>query len=108
VRLAEIARSGRQTATLHEATGGDPASSQRWLRYIKPSGGDQELLVALRAHGGQTCGVLALYRAPGQPELSFEERELLRALAPHLAEGARRRLFVGEASDHSSPKRGAW
>jgi DNA-binding CsgD family transcriptional regulator len=103
-KLAEIARSGRQTSTLHEATGGDPASSQRWLRYINPYGGDQELLVALRARGGQTWGVLALYRAPGQPEFSSEERELLQALAPHLAAGARRGLLVGEASDPEQPE----
>lgn len=98
-KLADMARSGRATSTLHEATGGDPSISPRWQRYIAPYGGDQELLLALRARSGETWGVLALYRAPHQPQFSPDERKLLRALAPHLAEGARRGLLVGEATE---------
>src|SRR3954471_12975286 len=46
-KLADIALSGQETSTLHDATGGDPSSSPRWQRYIAPYGGDQELLLAL-------------------------------------------------------------
>ncbi len=102
-KLADIARLRAGLSTLHEATGGDPSSSPRFKRYIRPYGGDQELLVALRTRTGETWGVLALYRAPGQPQFSAEERELLRALAPQLAEGARRGLLVGEAIDPEQP-----
>jgi DNA-binding CsgD family transcriptional regulator len=98
-RLADLARSDRTTSTLHEATGGNPASSPRFKQYIEPYGGEQELLVALRARTGETWAVLALYRAPGQPEFSRDERKLLQTLAPHLAEGARRGLLVGEARE---------
>jgi DNA-binding CsgD family transcriptional regulator/GAF domain-containing protein len=103
-KLADIARAKDELSTLHEATGGDPSTSPRFKRYIAPYGGDQELLLALRTRTGEPWGVLALYRAPGQPEFSSEERELLRALAPHLAEGARRGLLVGEATEPEQPQ----
>ncbi len=102
-KLIDIAHAKLGLSTLHEATGGDPSSSPRFKRYIHPYGGDQELLVALRTRTGETWGVLALYRAPGQPQFSSEERELLRTVAPHLAEGARRGLLVGEATEPEQP-----
>jgi hypothetical protein len=46
-KLADVARSERGVSTLHEATGGDPASSPRW-HFNMAMGGDQELVVALR------------------------------------------------------------
>lgn len=103
-KLADLARSPRITSILHEATGGDPASSPRFKRYIEPYGGEQEMLVALRARTGETWAVLALYRAAGQPEFSTEERKLLQALSPHLAEGARRGLLMGEARHPEQPE----
>jgi DNA-binding CsgD family transcriptional regulator len=103
-KLSSVARGSHGVSTLHDATGGDPSTSPRWRRYIEPYGGDQELLVALRARDGETWGVLALYRAPNEPEFSTDERQLLRTLAPHLAEGARRGLLVGEATDPDRPE----
>jgi DNA-binding CsgD family transcriptional regulator len=103
-KLADLARSRRTTSTLHEATEGDPARSERFKRYIEPYGGEQELLVALRARTGETWAVLALYRASGQPEFTTEERELMQMLAPHLAEGARRGLLIGEAKEPEQPQ----
>jgi DNA-binding CsgD family transcriptional regulator len=103
-KLADIARAKDKLSTLHEATGGDPSTSPRFKRYIAPYGGDQELLLALQTRTGEPWGVLALYRAPGQREFSSEERELLRSLAPHLAEGARRGLLVGEATEPEQPQ----
>jgi DNA-binding CsgD family transcriptional regulator len=102
--MAEIARSPTGIGTLHEATGGDPSRSERWTRYIEPYGGEQELLVALRTTSGQVWGILGLYRAPGQAEFDDEERRFLRELAPHLAEGARRGLLIGDASEPDGPE----
>lgn len=102
--MAEVARSPAGTGTLHEATGGDPSRSERWSRYIEPYGGEQELLVALRTTSGQVWGILALYRAPGQPEFDDDERRFLRELAPYLAEGARRGLLIGDASEPDGPE----
>jgi len=101
--LAGVARSGRGISTLHEATGGDPSRSRGWREHVEPYGAEQELLVALRARTGEAWGMLGLYREPGRPEFDRDELEFLRALAPHLAEGARRGLLVGEASEPERP-----
>ena len=45
-----------------------------------------------------------MYRAPGQPAFDAEEGELLAALAPHLAAGARRGLLFGEANEPDQPE----
>jgi DNA-binding CsgD family transcriptional regulator len=96
--IAGVARSESGLSSLHEATGGDPSRSPRWHANME-MGGDQELLVALRTHTGETWGMLGLYREPGERLFDFAEVELLRAVAPSLAAGARRGLIVGEASD---------
>ena len=102
-KMADVARSERGVSTLHEATGGDPSRSRAWNLYIRPYGGDQELLVALRTPTGETWGMLGLYREPGQPQFDANEIELLREVAPYLAQGAQRGLLVGEASDPQGP-----
>ena len=101
--LADVACSQRGISTLHEATGGDPSRSRAWRQYVHPYGGEQQLRLALRTQSGEAWGVLALYREPGQPEFDRDEQQLLRAVAPHLAEGARRGLLVGEASQPEGP-----
>ena len=101
--LADVARSDLGISTLHEVTGGDPSRSRAWREYVHPYGGEQELRLALRTSAGEAWGVLALYREPGQPTFTREERQLLLAIAPHLAEGARRGLLVGEASEPERP-----
>lgn len=100
--ITSVARSERGISTLHEASGGDPTRSPRWHLNMA-MGGDQELLVALRTRAGEAWGMLGLYRAPGERQFDRDELELLRALSPYLAEGARRALLVGEASDPEGP-----
>jgi DNA-binding CsgD family transcriptional regulator len=101
-KLADIARSQRGISTLHEATGGDPTSSPRW-HFNMTLGGDQELIAALRTPAGQVWGALGLYRGPGQPLFDDQDLAFVRSVAPHLAEGARRALLVGEAVDPEGP-----
>lgn len=98
-KIATVARSERGYSTLHEATGGDPSRSPGWNLYVRPYGGDQELLVALRTPSGAVWGVLGLYREPDQPLFAASECDFLLEVAPHLAEGARRGLLIGEAAD---------
>jgi len=98
-KIATVARSERGFSTLHEATGGDPSRSPGWNLYVRPYGGDQELLVALRTTSGAIWGVLGLYREPNQPPFDASECRFLQEVAPHLAEGARRGLLIGEATD---------
>jgi DNA-binding CsgD family transcriptional regulator len=97
-QLADVARSGTGVCTLHEATGGDPSGSPRWHRNMT-LGGDQELIARLRARSGEVWGALGLYREPGQPAFDDADKDFLRAVTPHLAEGARRALLLGEATD---------
>jgi DNA-binding CsgD family transcriptional regulator len=101
-KLADVARSQRGISTLHEATGGDPASSPRW-HFNMTLGGDQELIAALRTPAGEVWGALGLYREPSRPLFDDADLAFVRAVAPSLAEGARRALLVGEATDPEGP-----
>jgi DNA-binding CsgD family transcriptional regulator len=101
-KLADVARSRRGIQTLHEVTGGDPASSPRWHQNMA-LGGDQELIAALRTPTGDVWGALGLYREPGRPMFDADELGFVQAVAPSLAEGARRALLVGEAVDPEGP-----
>jgi DNA-binding CsgD family transcriptional regulator len=103
-KMADVARSARGVATLHEATGGDPERSAKFRVTMQPLGADQEVLSSLRTRSGEVWGILALYRAPGQRAFAADELELLRELSVHLAEGARRALLIGEATDPEGPE----
>jgi DNA-binding CsgD family transcriptional regulator len=101
-KIANVARSREGISTLHEVTGGDPSRSRGWNLFIRPHGGDQEILVALRTRNGEAWGMLGLYREPGRPQFNPEERHFLLEISPYLAEGARRGLLIGEATEPES------
>jgi DNA-binding CsgD family transcriptional regulator len=97
-QMADIATSATGISTLHEATGNNPASSRRW-HFNQTMGSDQEMIARLRAPSGEVWGMLGLYREPGRPMFDADDKRFVQALSPHLAEGARRALLVGEATD---------
>jgi DNA-binding CsgD family transcriptional regulator len=101
-KIADVARSREGISTLHDVTDGDPSRSRAWHLFIRPYGGEQEVLVALRTRGGEAWGMLGLYREAGRPQFDPEERSFLREISPYLAEGARRGLLIGEATDPDS------
>lgn len=101
-KLADVARSDSGISTLHDATGGDPSNSPRWLENMS-YGADQELIAALRTDRGDVWGALGLYREVGQPQFDPEELAFIEAVVPHLARGARRALLIGEATDPEAP-----
>jgi DNA-binding CsgD family transcriptional regulator len=101
--LADVARSEPGISTIHEATDGDPSRSRAWREYVQPYGAEQELRVALRTREGDAWGILGLYREPGQAQFDADELDFLREVSTHLAEGARRGLLVGEASNPDGP-----
>jgi DNA-binding CsgD family transcriptional regulator len=103
-KMADVARSAPGISTLHEATGGDPSRSPGYNLYMRPFGAEQELLLALRTRVGEAWGMMGLYREPGEPLFTDDERRFLRGVSPHLAEGARRGLLVGEATDPDGPE----
>ncbi len=98
-KMAEVARSKGGIGTLHDATGGDLSRSAKYRVAMRALGSDQEVLAALRTRPGDAWGILALYREPGQPRFDADELKLLQALSGDLAEGARRGLLIGEATD---------
>ena len=101
-QLADVARSDRGISTLFEATGGNPSSSPRWHENMV-YGGDQELIAALRTDRGVVWGALGLYRESGQAPFDAEDFAFIETVSPMLAEGARRALLVGQATDPESP-----
>lgn len=102
-QIVDVARSPSGISTVHEATNGDPSASPRWQANIA-LGGDQEMVAALRTRSGETWAALGLYRETGQPMFDASEKRFIQASAPHLAEGARRSLLFGEATDPESPQ----
>ena len=96
--IADVARSAAGISTLYQATNGDPSRSPRWHANIT-FGGDQEMVAALRTREGQLWGALGLYREPDRPLFDAEEMAFVQAVSPALADGVRRALLVGEASD---------
>jgi len=97
-KLVDVARSSPGVSTLHEVTGGDPTGTPRWQANIQ-LGGDQEMIAALRTRSGDVWGALGLYRDSGRPMFAEPDKAFLVDVAPHLAEGARRALVMGEAVD---------
>jgi DNA-binding CsgD family transcriptional regulator len=102
-RMSDVARSDSGVSTIHDATGGDPSGSPRW-RANMAMGGDQELVAALRTRAGGVWGAVSLYREPDQPMFDNAEKRFMRQAATHLAEGARRALLFGEATDPEGPQ----
>ena len=103
LKMADVTRLPSGVTTIHEATGGDPSRSPGWRAYVQPYGGDQQVMVALRTKPGEAWGLLALYREGGQREFGRAEIGFLAEVAGALAEGARRGLLVGEATDPDGP-----
>lgn len=103
-KMADIARSERGVGTLHEATGGDVTKSAKYRLSMEPLGGEQEAIAGLRTRTGEIWGALALYREPGQRLFDSDDLEFMRAASTHLAEGARRALLIGEATDPDGPQ----
>jgi DNA-binding CsgD family transcriptional regulator len=101
--FAKVACSQRPAATLHDATGGEPSRS-RWYRVaMEPYGAEQELRAVLRTKDGVPWAAVSLYRQPGRRQFDADELALLLELAPYLAQGTRRGLLIGEASDPEGP-----
>jgi len=102
-KMSDVARSDSGLSTIHDATGGEPSGSPRWQANMA-MGGDQELVAALRTRAGGVWGAVSLYREPDQPLFDAAEKRFMRQAAVHLAEGARRALLFGEATDPEGPQ----
>jgi DNA-binding CsgD family transcriptional regulator len=86
--------------TLANATHGDLDSSARYRDLFQPMGLGDELRAVLRT--GDACwGLMCLHRMAGS-HFSAQEQQLIKVLAPHLAEGLRAGLLMVGAAETSA------
>jgi len=91
-RWTELAQDPGGVGTLSGATNGDPGASARYRDLFQPLGLGDELRAVLRT--GDACwGLMCLHREAGLP-FSAADEQLVRRLAPHLAEGIRAGLLM--------------
>jgi len=91
-RWTELAQDPGGVGTLSGATNGDPGASARFRDLFQPLGLGDELRAVLRT--GDACwGLMCLHREAGLP-FSAADEQLVRRLAPHLAEGIRAGLLM--------------
>jgi DNA-binding CsgD family transcriptional regulator len=102
-KTADVIASDRGVQTLHQVTDGSPERSPVFREYLRPHGIEQEVAVALRARTGESWGTLRLNRRAGQASFSALEIDFLCSVSPHLAEGVRRGLLLGEALEPDWP-----
>ncbi|MGW7682984.1 helix-turn-helix transcriptional regulator [Kribbella sp. NPDC054772] len=87
-KFAVLAGGRDPVRSLGQATRGDWGSSSRYVEVMRPLGLGDELRAALRSNG-RCWGVLCLHRENADAGFAVQELQLVRRLAPHLAEGLR-------------------
>jgi DNA-binding CsgD family transcriptional regulator len=95
-KWTELARDPGGVRTLLEATGGELEKSARYRDIFQPLGLADELRAVLRS-GGVTWGFMCLHRE-GPAGFSAAETQFVQRIAPHLAEGIRLGLLIGNLS----------
>ena len=94
-----LARGPDAVSTLARATAGDLEKSPRYRDLFQPMGLGDELRAVLRT--GDACwGLMCLHRESGSG-FSEVEQQLVRTLAPHLAEALRAGLLMVGAAESS-------
>lgn len=102
-KFVDLARAESPAATLHEATGGEPARSRRYRTLYQPLDVTDELRAALCTSDGYCWGIAQLTRAGGDV-FEARDRDLLAAASRPIATALRSRFAVAEPI--GSPARG--
>ncbi len=84
--------------TLSAATDGDLSRSHRWARLYEPAGFGDELRAVFRS-GGVPWGQVCLTRGATDPFFDADDVALLGAICPHVGNGLRTCLLLGEGAD---------
>ncbi len=105
VKFASLARSPLPVGSLGAATKGELVRSARYQEILAPMDLGDELRAALVV-GSKCWGFMCLHRERSDPDFSPVEAAFLAKLTPHLAEGLRTALLIGEAKGTSSPPDG--
>jgi DNA-binding CsgD family transcriptional regulator len=96
-KFVELARRESSAATLSEATGADLSRSRRYAQLYRPLGFGDELRVSFTARDGSCWGIAQLVRPDGEV-FTDDERDLLAAVSPTVAEGLRATFAVDPPS----------
>jgi DNA-binding CsgD family transcriptional regulator len=89
-----LARDPVGAATLHQATGGDPARSARYRDVLRPLGLARELRAVVRDRR-VPWGMVNLFRGGDWPDFSADEVRFVASLGRTIADGVRRALVLG-------------
>jgi DNA-binding CsgD family transcriptional regulator len=92
LKFADIARSGRAVADIHEATGGRPERSPRFREYSANTGFQAELRLAFTI-GDAAWGIGQLDRSGAGARFTEDEKAWLDRAAPLIARGLRRAVL---------------
>src|SRR5919107_2627995 len=105
VKFARLARGRSPVGSLGMATKGELALSARYRELLAPMNLGDELRAALMV-GSKCWGFMCLHRERSGPDFTPAEAAFLAKLAPHLAEGLRTSLLIGDAKSTPSPSSG--
>src|SRR3712207_6098209 len=105
VKFASLARSPSPVGSLGVATKGELVRSARYQEILAPLDLGDALRAALVV-GSKCWGFMCLHRERSGPAFSPAEAAFLAKLTPHLAEGLRTALLIGDAKGTSSPPDG--
>jgi len=105
VKFARLARGRSPVGTLGAATRGELARSPRYQEILAPMDLGDELRAALVV-GSKCWGFMCLHRERSSPNFTTAEAAFLAKLTPHLAEGLRTALLIGDARVPSPPPDG--
>jgi DNA-binding CsgD family transcriptional regulator len=104
LKFADIVRSGRPVADMHDATGGRPERSPRFKHYGAATGFRSEMRVVFTA-GGAAWGLGQLNRLGDSGRFTDDEKAWLERAATIIGRGLRRAM-VAEPSSSSTLSRG--
>jgi DNA-binding CsgD family transcriptional regulator len=105
VKFTSLTRSPSPVGTLGVATRGELDISPRYQEILAPMDLGDELRAALIV-GSKCWGFMCLHRERSSPNFTPAEAAFLAKLAPHLAEGLRTALLIGDAQATYLPLEG--
>jgi DNA-binding CsgD family transcriptional regulator len=101
VKFISLVRAASPVGSLGAATGGELVRSPRYQEILEPLDLGDELRAALKV-GSKCWGFMCLHRERSSPGFSLAEAAFLAKIAPHLAEGLRNALLIGDTRDAPS------
>jgi DNA-binding CsgD family transcriptional regulator len=101
-KFSDMLRHHQPVGVLSQATGHDLPRSQRYREMLAPMAMDDELR-AIFATDTACWGTLCLHRGQAQSGYTPAEAAYLAELAPHIAEGLRKALLLGNVPSGKTP-----